>query len=96
MRIGLHVKCLLFLSDFNETGIFFRQIFEKYSNIELRENPCSRSRVAACGWVGGRTETDTAKLTVAFPSFANVPEKCNVQWLILYLVERLVTECGSL
>ena len=52
--------------------------------------------MAACGWAGVRAETDIAKLTVAFPNFADAPEKCDVQWLMLYLVERLVTECSSL
>ena len=31
MYIGNHVKYLLFLSDFNETGIFW-EIFEKYKS----------------------------------------------------------------
>jgi len=30
MCMGLHVKCPLFLSDFNEELQFFEQIFEKY------------------------------------------------------------------
>ena len=50
----------------------------------------------ADGRADGRTETDIAKLTASFPNFDDAPEKCNVQWLMLYLVERLVTECGSL
>jgi len=74
----------------------FRHIFEKYSNIKFRETPCSTSKVAAWGWAGGWRETDIVKLTVAFPNVADAPEKCNVQWLMLYLVERLDTECGSL
>jgi len=28
---------------------FFRQIFEKYSNIKFHENPSSESRVVPCG-----------------------------------------------
>jgi len=39
---------------------FSRQIFEKFSNIELHENPSSDSQTAACG------RADTTKLTVAF------------------------------
>ena len=75
---------------------FFRQTFEKHSNVKFRENPWSRSRVTACEWADGRTETDIAKITVAVPSSADAPEKCHVHCLMLYLVERLVTECGSL
>jgi hypothetical protein len=46
---------------------FSRQIFEKYSNIKLLENPCSGSRVVPCG------RTDITKPIVAFLSFANAP-----------------------
>ena len=46
MRIVLHVKNLLLLSDFNETE-FSPQIFEKYSNIKFRENLSSGSRVSS-------------------------------------------------
>jgi len=28
---------------------FYRQIFEKYSNIKFDENPSSRSRAVTCG-----------------------------------------------
>ena len=44
MYIGLHVKYLFFLSDFNEIWIF-----EKYSNIRLHENLSSGSRTVPCG-----------------------------------------------
>jgi len=43
MSIGLHVKCPLFLSDFD--GTFFGQIFEKSSNIKFHANPSGGSRV---------------------------------------------------
>jgi len=47
-----------------------RQIFEKYSDIKLRENPSRGSRVVPCG----HTERyDEAK--VDFRSFANVKNK---------------------
>jgi len=42
-------KFPLFLSNFNETSIFFRQSFEKYSNTKFHENPSSGSRVVTCG-----------------------------------------------
>jgi hypothetical protein len=45
---------------------FSRQIFEKYSNIKLHENPSSGSRVVACG------RAYMTKLILAFHDFANV------------------------
>ena len=41
IHIGLHVKYLLFLSDFNVTLIFLTDFF-KYSNIKFHKNPSSR------------------------------------------------------
>ena len=46
MCIGLPVIFAVFLSDFNETSGKF---YEKYSDIELDENPSSGSRVVPCG-----------------------------------------------
>ena len=43
MYIGLHAKYSFFLPDFDKT-LISRQIFEKYSNINLRENELSGSR----------------------------------------------------
>ena len=54
MCICLHIKCPLFLSDFNETE-FSRQFFEKYSDIKFYENPFSWSQVFPCGQTDGRT-----------------------------------------
>jgi hypothetical protein len=51
--IGLHVKYLLILSDFNETWEFPIQIFEKYSNIGFHENPCVGSPSCSV-WTDGR------------------------------------------
>jgi len=68
MYIDLHVTYPLFLSDFNGTWIFSRQIFEKFSNIKFHENPSSGSRVVPCGRIDGRT--DMTKLIVAFRNFA--------------------------
>jgi len=52
--IGLHAKCSLFLSDFNEPWIFLK-IFEKHSNIKFQENPFRESRVVPCGLTDGQT-----------------------------------------
>jgi hypothetical protein len=52
--IFLHVKYLLFLLDVNETRVF-PPIFEKSSNIKLRENSSSVSRVVPCGQTDGET-----------------------------------------
>ena len=41
MHIGLHVKYLSFLSDFNETSIF-ATVYRKTLNIRFHENPSSR------------------------------------------------------
>jgi hypothetical protein len=51
---------------------FSRQILEKYSNINFRENPFSGSRVVLCG------RTDMTKLRVAFRNITNTaPKKLN-------------------
>ena len=56
MCIGLHVKNLLSLPDFNETE-FSRWIFEKYSNIEFHENPSGWE--PSCSHVDGWTDRKT-------------------------------------
>ena len=71
MYIGVHIKYLLFLSDFNETRIFSID-FENSSHIKHNENPSSGSRVFPCG------RTDKTKLVVAFCNFANAPKKAYV------------------
>jgi hypothetical protein len=47
MYNGLHVKYPLFLSDFNETWIFW-QITEKCLKIKFHENTSSVNRVVQC------------------------------------------------
>jgi hypothetical protein len=71
MCICFHVKYQLFLSDFNETRIF-RQIFEKYSNINSHENPSSESRVVSCGLGDGQTDR-YKEVIVAFRNFTAEP-----------------------
>jgi len=48
---------------------FFRQIFEKYSNIKFHENPSSGCRVVPAD---GRT--NMTKIIVALCNFASAPE----------------------
>jgi len=75
MYFGIHVKCLLFLSDFNEIWIFFSD-FRKYSNIKFHDNPSSGSRVLhAYRETDGWTDRDMTKITVPFRNFANAPSK---------------------
>jgi len=71
--IDLHVKHSLFLSHFNETK-FFRQNFEKYSDIKFNENLASGNRVTRCG------RTAMTMLIVDFRNFANVPKKRPDKW----------------
>jgi hypothetical protein len=52
MYVDLHIKYLLFLSDSDETWIFW-QIFEKSPNIKFHKNPSSGSRVVS---FEGRTD----------------------------------------
>ena len=69
MYISLHVKYPLLLSDFNETWIFARQIFDKTSVsnfIKIRRFGAELLHEA------GRT--DMMKLIVAFRYFANAPK----------------------
>jgi len=68
MYARLHVKYLLFLSDFNAG-----QIFEKYSNVRFHDNPSSGSRIVP----GGRTDgqTDMTKLVITFRNFAIAPNE---------------------
>jgi hypothetical protein len=75
MYIDLHVKYPLFLSDFNDTLIFWKD-FRKYSNMKLHENPSSGSRVVSCGRQD--RQTDMTKLMVAFRNFANAPKKIHL------------------
>jgi hypothetical protein len=69
--IGLHVKCPLLLSDFNETN-FLDRVSKKYSTIKFDENPSSGSQVISMRTDG---ETDMKKLIVAFCNFAKAPNK---------------------
>ena len=69
-RCGLHIKYLLFMSNFNKNWIFSMD-FQKI--LKFHENPSSGSRVVTRGQTDGHT--DMTKLTVAFRTLANVPKK---------------------
>jgi hypothetical protein len=56
--IVLHVKYLLFFSDFNKT-LKFWHIFNKYSKIKFHKNPSSGSQVVTCR----RLDRDMTKLS---------------------------------
>jgi len=72
MYIDLHVMYPLLSSDFGKLE-YFRQIFEKYSNIKFHENPSNRSRVVQRGRTVG--QSDTTKLTLSLRNFANAPNE---------------------
>jgi len=51
---------------------FSSQIFKKHKSIKFNENPSIGSRFVPCGQKD--RQTDTTKLTVVFPNFANAPK----------------------
>jgi hypothetical protein len=57
---------------------FPRKFFEKFSNIEFDETPCSKSKLLHAESQTDRQtdrQTDLTKLIVAFRDVANVPNK---------------------
>jgi hypothetical protein len=79
MYIGLHVKCPLFLSDFNETWIFWTGFRRKLKNqISWKSVQWEPSFSV---WKDGRTErqkdgpTDMTKLIVVLLNLSNAPKK---------------------
>jgi hypothetical protein len=73
-----HVNYRLFLSDFNESWIFFYRFSTKHPNIKFHENPSSGTRDVACGQSDGGMDRQTYRLDEAdirFRNFANAPKK---------------------
>jgi len=66
MFIGHNVKYPFVYQVFMELEVS-RQIFERFSNTKLHENPSNGSRVASCGRADGQ---DMTKPIVAFRNFA--------------------------
>ena len=56
----LHVKYMLFLSDFNETSNFVDGFSKKFSNIKFHENQASGSRVVPCGQTDRHDEANSS------------------------------------
>jgi predicted ferric reductase len=54
--------------------LFLRHICEKYSNINIHENPSSKSRVVSCELMDKRSDrwTHMTALLLAFCDFAKV------------------------
>ena len=71
MYIHLHIKCQLFWSRVNEITIFSAD-FRKIPKTKLHKNPSNGSRVVPYGRTHGHAHT--AKLIVAFHSFAKEPK----------------------
>jgi len=89
MCIGLHVSTRCSCQILMKLELYV-QIFEKYSNTKLHENPSSGSRVFN---VDGRT--DMTKLLVTFRSFSNAPEKLKM-WSCAFLKYSSVVAPASL
>ena len=70
MYIGLCVRYLLFMSDFNETLIFLAYL-KKNTHISIFMKICP----VGAKFFRVNRERDMTKLTVAFCNFANAPRK---------------------
>jgi hypothetical protein len=66
-HLRLHVKCPIFLSDFNHFG-FSHQSFMDVTNTKFHKNPSSGSRSDTCG------QTEVMKLKDAFCNHAKAPK----------------------
>ena len=67
--IGFHVKCPLFLPDFDENSIFSTEDLKNTLNIKFYPNPSNENQLSHADGAINMT-----KLTVAFNNFANWPK----------------------
>ena len=79
--IGLEVKHLIFLADFNRTWIFFIY-FRNITKYQISWKSSSGTRVVPCGRTGRQTDRHD-EVSVAFRSFSNAPENSNGSYLKL-------------
>jgi len=93
MYIGNYAKCQVFLSNFNETSIFWTD-FQKNTQISnFYENPSSGSRVVPCGMTDRWTHT--TKLMDTFRNFRTCL-KTNLKHALLYTtIYYLPTWCND-
>jgi hypothetical protein len=70
MHIGLHVKYLLFLSDFIETLNFSTDFSKEYSTVKVNKNPSLKNRFSQ----SEDRRMDVTKLIVAVRNFAKAPK----------------------
>jgi len=72
--MGIHAKYPLFLSDFNESWIYSKDLKYIYIQIKnINQNPSRGTGVVPCGRADG--QTNITKLRVAFRKFAKAPKK---------------------
>jgi hypothetical protein len=81
--IGLHVKCPLFLSDFNDirTSADFHQ--KKSSNMKFHESPSSGSRVVPYGKLDRQTDSRHNDVNSRFSQFSNATKNETKQKITL-------------
>jgi hypothetical protein len=73
--LSYHVRCLVFLSDLNQTLISWH-VSIKAPGIKFHKNLSIGSQIVPCGWLG--RWTDKSKLMVTFLDIMNTPKKqCN-------------------
>jgi hypothetical protein len=80
LYVGLHVKYQLFLSDFNERGIFLADLRRIIKYLVLSEPTCWEQSVT-CGQIDG--QTDMTKLIIGFRNFANALKKEAVRQTVI-------------
>jgi hypothetical protein len=77
MYQGLHVKYLLFESDFNKTSTFSTD-FWKCSNVKFHETPSSGSKAVPCGWTDRHDEATKSLFTILWMHLKNCQQNTDV------------------